>query len=323
MSFTQDKPALLLNGRSYPLTKRGHLPDSPWIVRVQAKGIRRALSTGTADTRQALERARSIVEAALAGDWLTADQIRPTRPKPKTWPTFAQILKASETLPGPALPLYRRDLLKLAALATGQPESKVKTLPLNALTAPFARAFQAAMQGTSKANPLQPHPKNATANSILKNARGLFSRKALAHYDRLGLPIPDLTAFMAVPLLTTETDRYSDHPIPDAILREIDTALPSIPAAVRKAHHAIRLHANPPGSLSKATAAAHARFLSRWKITPSHLWHHAAAAMLRRTGNLEAAANWAGMSLTAAKWHLGAMVKEIAPLKVEETYLGL
>jgi hypothetical protein len=37
---------------------------------------------------------------------------------------------------------------------------------------------------------------------------------------------------------------------------------------------------------------------------------------------METTATWANMSITAAKWHLGKMVREIEPLKVEETYLG-
>jgi hypothetical protein len=319
---TTTHPPLVINGRSYPLFKRNSKLDSPWCVRVQSKGIRRTLSTGTADHTQALDRARLIVESALAGDWHTIDTLRQPRRKPDLWPTVAQILKASEQLPSKAAHLYRQDLIKLIATATSQPETNVLALTLDVLTPPLARAFQAAMQSLPKVNPDHPTPKNATANSILKNARCLFSRKALALYDRLNLPIPDLKPFLTVPLLTTESERYSDNPIPDATLQEIDTALPSLPAAIRKAHYAIRLHGKPPGQIPTATAHKHATFLRRWNLTPSHLWHHAAASMLQRTGSLDTTAKWAGMSITAAKWHLGKMVKEPESLRVEETYLG-
>ena len=322
MRTTQHKPALIHNGRSYPLFKRSTSPNSPWCVRVQAKGIRRALSTGTANIDQAMDRAQLVIESALAGNWQTIDSLRQPRQKPKTWPTIAQLITAAKDLPSKAAPNYSKDLLKLVATATGQPEQAAALLTLDVLTPPLARAFQAAMQGLPKANPDQPTPKNATANSIFKNAKSLFSRRAIAHYDRLALPIPNLEPFLAVPMLTMEADRYSDHPITDTTLQEIDTALPSQPAAIRKAHHAIRLHGTPPGQIPTATATKHAAFLKRWKLTPTHLWHHAAAAMLRRSGSMETTATWANMSITAAKWHLGKMVREIEPLKVEETYLG-
>lgn len=316
----KQKPVITLNGRSYPLFQRGSLVDSPWSVRVQSKGVRRAISTGTPDLAQAKERAKLIVQAALAGNWHAFETFRQPRQPHKPNATIGQILKAADSLTIESAPIYCASLLHILATTGHQDESN---LPSNILTAPLARAYQARMQGLKQASPETPTAHNATANSHLKNARSLFSRKALAHYERLGLSLPDLKEFFSVPLLTVEQSRYSDHPISDAVLSQIDAVLPSLPAAVRKTHEAIRLHGKPPGSLPASAAASHARFLRRWKLTPSQLWHHAAASMLKRTSSLETAAAWAGMSLTAAKWHIGEMSNKPDPLRIEETYLGL
>lgn len=317
------KPALILNGRSYPLFRIGKKPDSPWRVRVQARGRRASLSLSTPDPDQAIERARAVVASALAGDWQTIDALRPEshqRPDRKS-ASVGQVLQASASLPGKSVPLYRKSLMRVLITATGQTVAAIKRLPLDALTAPLARSFQAKTQGQPRADPQQPAPGNGTANNHLSNCRSLFSRKAIAHYERLGLHIPDLRPFCSVPLLIVEKDRYSDDPIPSTTLREIDAALSKQPGTLRKTHEAIRLRGMPPGAIPKTQATAHARFLKRWELTPSDLWRHAAACMLRRTSSLEVAAAWAGMGIQTAKWHIGALQKDPAPLTKEETYL--
>lgn len=314
------RPSLIFNGRSYPLFQRGSKISTPWSVRVQVKGVRRAISTGTPDLNQAKERALSIVQSALNGDWATFDTFRQPRQPHKPNATIGEVFKASDSLSIASVKHYRSSLVHILK-STGHPNPE--SLPTDILTAPLARAFQATMQGLKQASPDTPTAANGTANSHLKNARCMFSRKALAHYDRHGLSLPDLRPFMDVPLLVVETDRYSDHPISDAILKQIDLALPSQSKDIRKTHLAIRLKGTPPGKIPKVAAAAHARFLRRWKLTPSHLWHHAAAAMLRRTGSLEVAAQWTGLSLPQAKWHIGEMAGEVPDLTTTETYLGL
>jgi hypothetical protein len=225
--------------------------------------------------------------------------------------------------PIPSAPHYAKCAMALLTEGANVSEDAARALTADHFTAPLVRAFQAKRQGLAKPNHNKPTVNNASANSVLKNARSLFSRKAVEHFEKAGLSIPDMSQLKEVPLLIEETARYSDAPITDDTLRKLDALLPTLPAPIQKAHIAIRYHGTPPGQIKSPASHAHAKILARFGHAPSDLWHHAAACMLRRTGSFEVVAAWCQLSAVQVKWHTEAFIAPTLPLSQAETFLGV
>ena len=311
-------PHIIINGTSYRLYKIGKHSSSPWWIRVQHKGVRRSMSTGTTDTAQAKERAAKVITAALTGQWLTVEQLRTGTTNPhKPWPTFNDIFQAAQSLPTPTAKLYIKDTKTFLTETTTTQD--ITQLTIDILTPALAFTFLAHRQGLKKPNPALPTPHNTAANIVLQNTKNLFGRKAIAHYEKLKLDIPDLSAFLSTPLLSSPRRRYSDTPIKPTTWKEIDAALSAASAVTRKTLNTIRLHGTPPGNLPRNDTATLGRFLKRWNLTPLDIHHHAGASMYRRTTSLQVAAKFTSLSLTAAKWHWEHIPAKLTPLSQEDT----
>jgi hypothetical protein len=314
--------SIIVDGKIYQLFKRGNRTDSPWWTRVQAQGVRQSLSLNTADLTEAKKRAEGFVRSAIAGEWDKTKAMRVPLNRPLTkWATMGELLK--NLPPIPSAPLYAKCALTLLTEGSGLTEDKAKALTLDHFTAPLVRAFQANRQGLKKVNPSKPTANNASANAVIKNARSLFSRKAIDHFDNIGLSVPDMSHLKDVPPLIEESRRYSDAPITDDTLRKLDALIPTQPKAIQQAHIAIRYHGTPPGRIPSPGSHGHARLLRRFGHTPTDLWHHAAACMLRRTGSFETVGEWCGLSAIQVKWHTEAFLAPILPLSQAETFLGV
>lgn len=313
---------VIVDGRAYPLFKRSDSPNAAYCTRIQVNMVRRSVALGTSDLEQAKAKAVVFVRAALEGNWEKVSKMRPEASRrPVKWSTFGAVQK--HLPPIAAAPAYFKAAMTLLTEAGGFTEAQFLGLTIDHLTPAIARKFQALRQHLKKPDPAKPTPHNGTANSIFGDARMLFSRKACAHYEKAGLHIPDLSDFHAVPYLIEEKDRYSDHPITDATLRKIDALLPTCSEAVQQAHWSIRLHGKAPGTIETNPAHTHALLLKKFGHTPSDLWHHAAACMLRRTGSFAATAEWCGMSVEQTKWHTEAFLVPLPPLSHAETLLGV
>lgn len=313
---------VIVDGKTYQLFKRGNRTDSPWWTRVQAQGVRRSLSLNTADLTEAKRRAGDFIRSAKGGEWDRANAMRvpPTRPLTR-WATMGELI--DNLPPITSAPHYARCAMTLLTEGRDISEKDARALTVDHITTPAIRSFQAKRQGLTKADPNKPTANNPSANSVVKNTRSLFSRKAVEHFEKLGLSIPDMSHLKEIPLLIEEASRYSDAPITDDTLRKLDELLPTLPAPVQKAHLAIRLHGTPPGDIPPTPAHAHAKILRRFGHTPTDLWHHAAACMLRRTGSFEVTASWCGLSVPQVKWHTEAFLTPTAPLSAAETFLGV
>ena len=311
---------VIVNGSSYQLYKRNASVNAAWVVRVQVKGTRRSVSTGTTDIDQAKERAVPIIESALVGDWETFEALRTGTHRPKvTAPTFAALFAVARTLPVDSVPLYVISCEKLVSEALDV--RSIGRLTIDTLTAPLVRTFQAKRQGLKTVKPDKATPGNASANSIFSNTKSLLSAKAIAHYERSGLSIPDLRPFLSVPLLLQERPRYSDNIISNATLAKIDKALPEASEQVKRALAAVRLKGSSPGDIGTNDRATLQRFLKQWKLTPTDIHHHAGFAMYMRSGSLDVAAQFMGVTKDSAVWHFGQIPVNVKPLTVAETYL--
>lgn len=320
--MSQQTLTLFYKEKVYPLFKRGDKTDSPWWLRLQTGGVRRSLSLNTADDKQAKERAIKFIDAATSGDWMKADTMRkPLNRALVKWPTLGKLIANMPDTPSSKL--YADCATTLAAEARGISEADAIKLTVDHFTPVLVRAFQAKRQGLKKPDPGRVTAMNAGANSVVKNARCLFSKKALAHYERLGISLPDLSGLFEVPQLIEELDRYSDAPITDDTLRKIEAIIATKSPQVQQAHWSIRLHGMTPGDIEPNAAKVHAKVLAEFGHKPSDLWHHAAACMLRRTGSTAVVAEWCKLTESRVKWHCEALMTPLAPLSHAETFLGV
>ncbi len=318
------KQLIIVDGAAYPLTKRGKSADSPWWIRVQVNGIRKTMTTGTADTGQATVRATEFVRAAQSGNWLNAEAMRsPGNEKKRRWPRLDEVIKAASTMPAAITGHYGEAATAIASEALGITAGAAHKLGIEAFTSTLARAYQGKCQGLKRPQVDKMTPNNGHANATLAKAKALFGRKAVAHYESLGISIPDMASFLTTEELVETRNKYSDSPIADATLRVIDAALKTATPQVKKAHIEVRCHGKSPGDLSGKAAMAHYRWLKQWSLTPTDIHLHAAAAMVQKTGSLAVAAEWSGLGIETIKWHCQDLVKPMGKLEIGETYLGI
>ena len=246
---------------------------------------------------------------------------KPLNRKLVKWPTLGELIANMPDIA--SVKLYADCMVALVTEGQGINDAAALKLTADHLTPVLIRAFQAKRQGLKKPDPNKVTAMNAGANSIVKNARCLLSKKAIAHYERLDFALPDFSGLFDVPLLIEERDRYSDAPITDDTLRKIEAIIATKSPQVQQAHWSIRLHGMPPGEIEPNAAKVHARVLSEFGHKPSDLWHHAAACMLRRTGSTAIVSEWCKLTESRVVWHCGAFLAPLAPLSHAETFLGV
>lgn len=319
---TQDAetPYIIVDGKQYKLWKRGDKEDSPWWFRAQYMGVRRSMSTGTTDVESAKERAEKIVSAVLKGQWLKFEDLRTDAPKPnKGWPTFAQVFAVARKMKVESIELYIRSCTTLVSEALNKKD--IDKLTVDVLTAPLVKTFQAQRQGFKRAILDRITPGNTPCNAIVSNAKSLFGKKAMEHYENSGLSLPPLRGFREAPALVQFRPRYSDEMISNALLAELDKALPSASEAIQKMVNDVQLRGVSPGTFGSTPETQLRRWLSQFNILPHELHHHAGACMYVRSASLQVAAEFCGVSMTTAEWHWGQIKVSIKPLSLAERYI--
>lgn len=212
-------------GKQYPLRQRSDKPDSPYVVRATHQGKQVRLSTKTADASMAKVRAKELLEELFDGE-----RKSPTAP---IRTTVADVLAAfrekDRAIKARTVIDAERCLLLMLRDTLGIDNETARQQPLTVLTADFARQYQVVKQGSHSVDYATPRQQNTGINSIFRQAKQVFSKKALAEYRRIGLPIPPcISEFMAVTFLREPSHRYSDNPIPKAQIDAMNEALPAL-----------------------------------------------------------------------------------------------
>ena len=85
------------------------------------------------------------------------------------------------------------------------------------------------MQGGGSVDFVTPRKINTSINSMLRQARGVFSRRALTIYERADVVVPaEVQGFLKAPYLRELSHRYSDHPIPKEQIAKLNKDLPKL-----------------------------------------------------------------------------------------------
>ena len=217
---------LRFRGRTYLLFKRG--PGTSYSVRIQHQGKRRILATGTADLTLAKAKAKDLLTEILDGK--EVERV----PRGRSAPTIGKVLDAFNqgdrhvrTQTGRH---YELALLRMIKDVMGLDADDAKKETLGILTEDFVRRYQALKQKTGRGvDYVTPMAVNTGINSVVRQARGVFSRTTLKIYERAGLPMPaTLNGFLKAQFLKEVSHRYSDNPIPKEQIEKLNKDLPKL-----------------------------------------------------------------------------------------------
>lgn len=217
---------LRFRGKTYVLFKRSDSPSTPFSVRVQKDGKRRILSTGTADATLAKAVAKGLIAKLLDGDRV--------EPKKKAkLPTVGEVISAFHAadrhVRSRTAVDYELCLLRILREVHGLDADEAKKLSISVVNAELARRFQASKQGGGSVDFVTPRKVNTGINAAIRQAKGLFSRRALLAYEQAGLEIPDsVQGFLKTQTLRELSHRYSDNPIPKEQIARLNKDLPAL-----------------------------------------------------------------------------------------------
>lgn len=171
--------------------KRSDEPGAFWYVRFKVRGRTYLWSTRTDDRALARARGKQFRDAVIAESYQVLTMMRAG----ERGPTFTELFKSYDALPSPPERTRKENIqafkLMLNDAGVGEGEEVFRRLDAQ-LVVRFQRAFLAARKGDDSAA--------VSANSRLRKARSLFSRRALASYD-MAIPDSVVRAFFKVPLL--------------------------------------------------------------------------------------------------------------------------
>ena len=215
-------------GKKYLLFRRSQNPGSPFSIRVFRDGKRHLVSTGHGDLTLAKAKAKDILEEIFDGE------VEKVKKRGKRVPTVEEIIeayKAGDRHVRPrTLKEYELCLLRVLTETKGIEKKDAKKLRISELTGDLVRQFQSLKQGRAGAVDYVTAAKVHTGiNSAVRQGRGLFSKKALAIYERVELDIPEsINGFLRAPYLKELSHRYSDNPIPQEQIEQLNKDLPAL-----------------------------------------------------------------------------------------------
>lgn len=212
------------DGREIVLFRRSARPDSPLCFRKQIQGRRRWVTTDTADLTEAQARALGLLRKIKAGVW----EERMLSRRPKGIPTVAQVIDAFSNGDVHVRPAtarqYARCLRLIVRQATGRP---ALNQPIDRLTGELVREWQAKRQGSDRVNFVDPAESNTSINSILRQARGIFSKRAVESYQADGWTVPDcIEGFRRARNVREVSHTYV--PIPAPVIEKMNAAMPAL-----------------------------------------------------------------------------------------------
>jgi integrase len=230
---------------------RSGTDDPHWTAQIQHLGRREQFPLGTANKATAAAKARDIYVRLCGQGWeetLALYKPKPVEPKPEksTVGDLIREVAASTNYRITTYAVYCAALRRIAAdiskikgdksrfapkgAGNKQWRERVDATPLDLLTADAIQQWKLDCLKKHKDSPAREHRAINTVNANLRNARSLFSAKALAFAGkRLALPEP--LPFAGVKLESRRgTTRYSSRIDPAALLLAAKTELGDVPA---------------------------------------------------------------------------------------------
>gem|GEM_PF-1625643 len=215
-------------GRKYILFKRSSASGSSLYVRLLHEGKRHLVSTGTGDLTLAKAKAKEIIGKIFDGE------PEKVKKKGRRVPTVGEIIEAYKTgdrhVRSRTSKDYELCLLRILTDVKGIDKEAAKKIRISELTGDLVRSFQALKQGGGNAvDYVTPAKVHTGINSAVRQARGLFAKKAMTTYERAGIEIPEnIQGFLRVQYLRELSHRYSDNPIPKEQIDKLNNDLPAL-----------------------------------------------------------------------------------------------
>jgi len=211
-----------VRGKGYSLFKRA----STFYFRFQSEGVRRTYSTRTSDLSVAKIRAKQKIIEVLDSGW----GIIPQKSKVPTVEQCVDVfLNGDQHVKATTARDYVARLYLVMEEVFSCTREDARAMRISCLNESTVRTFQAKRQGGKKVSFVEPLQVNAVINSNIRQARSVFSRRALSAYANKGMIMPDtITGFLKAPLLREVSHRYSDNPIPQKQIDAMNKALPAL-----------------------------------------------------------------------------------------------
>lgn len=186
-------------GRRYRLTKRSAAPGASWYLTFEDRGERIIKSTGYPDTAGAVRWARDYLDARR-DDNAAALSALLQRPGTVECSTLGDVLTWYEVHAHHVSPTTRAGYLNCLRLVirTATAETAIEKLPASVLNKDLVIGWQNAKQGEANAAADQETASRIkrSANSILNQAKSVFSLLTVENMRRAGLRLPDLEPFL-------------------------------------------------------------------------------------------------------------------------------
>jgi integrase len=217
-------------------TRRG----GKWYYRCRTGSRDKWLCLGTTILAQAEKTAREVILAAIGGDRLVA--ARPNTPNASaTLKQLEAAYRASATIAATTIEANISALRNIIRRATGQPSAE--STPITALDGDLVDRFkQSILAECAQLDEPKRRSRQRTANSLLRQARSLFTAGLLSAYRRRGLELPALNTFISEPGFRDATKQRDEYRVPsDNLITSTFTALANLKATDRNSFVAIWL----------------------------------------------------------------------------------
>lgn len=207
-----------MKNRYRNLKKRG----SNWFLRIKINGRETLKTLQTPDRELAAKRAAKLRAELTAGNWDVLLEVG----RPRSWSTLGAVIAAYRAYCDGAdvTPRTVREniscLLRIVRAVKGQ-AFDAEAARADLLTADLVRDYQAALIAAAKpAGPVAIDKAKTTAQSTARQARSLFSRRALASAPYRDLLLPDLSGFLTAPLERGERRAFRE-PSPEIMAKTL------------------------------------------------------------------------------------------------------
>jgi len=192
-----------------PVNSRG-IESNHYMVKLQYLRRRQAFSLHTASGEEAALKAKAMYQRLVASGWASlVDDVRPTPPPASglTVGGYIELVRSKNLIPEKTLNGYLQRLRRIVAeiksinrngkrhrpgsKARAEVVAKIEAVPLAEITPDEVRAWKRRALARAGADTLKRQQASVSVNSMLRQARSLFSeRKILRHLPRILRPLP-------------------------------------------------------------------------------------------------------------------------------------